>query len=59
VPRPIGKSAGAGDVVRIDTPQSIVFATQDATGDKMTAMIYRRDEQRAFLDTMVVLTRVR
>jgi hypothetical protein len=55
---PIGKSAGDGDVVRIETPKRIVFATQDATGDKMTAMIYHREGQRNVLDTTVVMTRV-
>jgi hypothetical protein len=55
----IGKSIGAGVVVRIETPQRIVFATQDATGDKMTAMIYRREGQRAVLDATVLMTRVR
>jgi hypothetical protein len=56
---PIGKSAGSGDVVKIETSQRIVFATQDATGNKMTAMIYHRDGQKAVLDTTVVMTRLR
>jgi hypothetical protein len=53
----IGKSAGA--VVRIETSQRVVFATQDATGDKMSAMIYRREGQRNVIDRTVVMTRVR
>jgi hypothetical protein len=57
--KPIGKSAGAGAVISIETPQRVIFGTQDATGNKMTAMIYRRDGQRTVLDTTVVMTRVR
>ena len=57
--KPVGKSGGAGAIVSIETPQRIIFGTQDATGNKMTAMIYRKDGQRTVLDTTVVMTRVR
>jgi hypothetical protein len=54
----IGKT-GDGEVVKIDTPNRIVFATQEAGGDKMTAMIYRREGARAVLDQTVLMTRAR
>lgn len=53
----VGKDRG-GNVVRIDTPQRIIFATQDETGNKMTAMIYRRNGERSTLDATVIMTRV-